>query len=44
MGKLAVRNVELHRQWNTIGAPACHPLFQVHPGEIETWERQGGKA
>src|SRR5512144_3072739 len=40
--KLAVRSPVLHEQWRAIGAPECHPLFRVHPGPIESWERANG--
>jgi hypothetical protein len=39
--KLAVRNPELHEQWRTIDIPECHPMFRVHAGGIEPWERTG---
>jgi hypothetical protein len=42
MGKLAIRNPELHQRWRSVQSPQCHPLFQVHAGEVETWERRHG--
>ena len=39
--KLAVRNPALHEQWRSISAPQCHPLFQIQPGPVESWERVG---
>jgi hypothetical protein len=40
MAKLKVRNPMQYRKWRFIGAPAPHPMFSVHPGEVESWERQ----
>ena len=40
--KLAVRNPALYEQWRSISTPACHPLFRLQPGPIETWERVNG--
>ena len=40
--KLAVRSPALYEQWRSISAPECHPLFRLHPGPIESWERVGG--
>lgn len=37
--KLSVRNPALHQNWQAIGAPGCHPLFQLCPGPIAAWER-----
>jgi hypothetical protein len=37
--KLASRNPALHEQWSAIILPACHPLFRICPGAVETWER-----
>jgi hypothetical protein len=42
MGKLSVRNVELHQRWGSVRSPECHPLFEIGPGGIEPWERQHG--
>jgi hypothetical protein len=39
MRKLSARNPGLHRQWRRVRAPEAHPLFEIGPGEIETWER-----
>ena len=41
MGKLAVRDPQLHRSWREAGivTPDCHPLFRACPGGIELWER-----
>jgi hypothetical protein len=39
--KLAARNPALYQQWRAVSAPECHPLFQVQPGPIESWERVG---
>ena len=40
--KLAARNPVLYEQWRVVGTPECHPLFQVQPGPIESWERVNG--
>ena len=40
--KLAVRSPVLYEQRRAIGTPECHPLFRVHPGPIESWERTRG--
>lgn len=40
MGKLATRNAELHTRWRTEPRPESHPLFQVHSGDVEAWERR----
>ncbi len=40
MAKLAARNEVLHRQWRTVRAPLCHPLFARVPGPVEHWERE----
>lgn len=40
MAKLKVRNPALYRKWRKIEVPEAHPLFKVHAGEIESWERQ----
>jgi hypothetical protein len=37
--KLAVRKPVLYEQWRAVGTPECHPLFRVHAGPIEPWER-----
>lgn len=37
--KLAARNPTLHERWCSVVAPECHPLFHVHPGPVESWER-----
>ncbi len=39
MRKLSVRNAEHYGRWQSIRSPECHPLFQVVPGGIESWER-----
>lgn len=40
--KLSMRNVEHYQRWRDIEAPECHPLFEVVPGAIESWERPIG--
>lgn len=37
--KLSVRSPQLYQRWREITAPECHPLFELHPGAVETWER-----
>jgi hypothetical protein len=37
--KLSTRNPGLHRKWRDISSPDCHPLFEVHIGVVEQWER-----
>jgi hypothetical protein len=39
MAKLKVRNPALWQQWRETDAPQPHPLFSVHAGPIEAWER-----
>ncbi|MDO4770187.1 MAG: hypothetical protein Q4A11_07465 [Brachymonas sp.] len=39
MRKLQTRNPTLHEQWQTVQTPEAHPLFTVHNGPIEGWER-----
>lgn len=41
--KLSVRNPAIHKNWQAIDAPACHPLFQLGPGPIASWERANGR-
>jgi hypothetical protein len=40
MAKLKRRNPEHYRKWRSVVTPDCHPLFQLHNGEIEPWERR----
>jgi len=44
LGKLSVRNPDLYERWRTVRSPECHPLFEVHPGGIEPWERPASAA
>jgi len=39
MTKLKARNPALHRKWKGTEVPEAHPLFRVHDGEVEAWER-----
>lgn len=39
MAKLKARNYVLYEKWQKTIAPEPHPMFEVHPGEIESWER-----
>ena len=40
MRKLQARNPAMHQQWQAIQTPEPHPLFTVHSGSVEAWERQ----
>lgn len=40
LAKLKVRNLAIYQKWRVIELPEAHPLFVVHPGEVEPWERQ----
>ena len=40
MRKLQARNPAVHQQWQAIQKPEPHPLFTVHSGPVEAWERQ----
>jgi len=40
LGKLAVRNPELHRRLQAVRGPGCHPLFKTVAGALESWERR----
>lgn len=37
--KLAARSPGWGEKWCDVTAPACHPLFEVRPGPVESWER-----
>lgn len=37
--KLSSRSPELYRRWRDVSHPRCHPLFELHPGPVEAWER-----
>ncbi len=37
--KLATRSPQHYRQWRSLRAPQCHPLFALRPGPVEGWER-----
>jgi len=37
--KLSRRNPALLQRWQAIDVPACHPLFDLQPGPIASWER-----
>jgi hypothetical protein len=43
LSKLSIRAPELHQKWQPIPSPECHPLFIVHPGPMEPWERTSAK-
>jgi hypothetical protein len=38
--KLKARNPALHQTWRNTEGPEPHPMFNVHPGDVEPWERQ----
>ncbi|MCE8019908.1 DNA lyase [Halomonas sp. MCCC 1A11036] len=40
LAKLKVRNPALYQKWKVIELPQAHPIFDVRPGEVESWERQ----
>ncbi len=40
LAKLKNRNPVFYQKWQATKEPETHPLFTVHPGEIEPWERQ----
>jgi hypothetical protein len=37
--KLSARNPALYQRWHQTASPECHPLFRVHLGPVEPWER-----
>ncbi|GAB2464603.1 pyrimidine dimer DNA glycosylase/endonuclease V [Comamonas humi] len=37
--KLRQRNPAVRERWQGVETPEPHPLFEVHPGPIEPWER-----
>ncbi len=37
--KLSVRNPALYRKWRNVEVPEAHPMFTVHAGDVEPWER-----
>ena len=39
LAKLAQRDEGVHQKWCALASPECHPLFEIVPGKIETWER-----
>ena len=38
--KLKVRDPGLYQKYRNIEVPETHPMFTVHEGEVEPWERQ----
>jgi hypothetical protein len=40
MNKLKVRNPDLYLKWQGAKELEAHPLFKIHSGEVEAWERQ----
>lgn len=39
LSKLEVRNEALYRKWQEVPAPRLHPMFELRPGPVESWER-----
>jgi len=39
MAKLRRRSPALHRRWQAVAVPECHPLFRRRAGPVEPWER-----
>lgn len=39
LNKLARRSPALHERWAGVVGPQCHPMFIVHGGSVEDWER-----
>lgn len=37
--KLKLRDPALYLKWQAVNEPEVHPLFQLRPGGIESWER-----
>jgi hypothetical protein len=43
--KLRSRSPSQHRRWRVLKSlPEAHPLFDIRPGSIETWERTRRRA
>ena len=40
LSKLSTRSPEMYSKMPSVPSIDCHPLFQVHPGPIEKWERR----
>ena len=40
MNKLEARNFVFFQKWQDTLSPTPHPMFMVHAGEVESWERQ----
>jgi hypothetical protein len=40
MNKLKKRNFVLYQKWKETTMPEPHPMFEVHAGQVESWERQ----
>ena len=39
LAKLKARNEAYYRKWQDVLAPELHPMFELHTGPIEPWER-----
>lgn len=40
MNKLKARNSVHYEKWQETITPEPHPMFEVHEGQVESWERQ----
>ena len=40
LAKLKVRNPAVYLRWQDTEVPEPHPMFNVHAGDVEPWERQ----
>jgi hypothetical protein len=44
MGKLAIRDPELHGRLVLVSRPQSHPSFRIVSGGVKTWEKRPGTA
>ena len=42
--KLRARNPKLYARWRKAASPQPHPLFEIVPGGVESWERPQARA
>ena len=40
LSKLAVRSPSFYAQLILVSSPETHPIFEIVPGDVESWERQ----
>jgi hypothetical protein len=40
MNKLKARKLVIYEKWQKTITPDPHPIFEVHAGPVESWERQ----